>query len=97
MVRSVPPIVRVSGLFQAGMVVKDIDKGIGVYGHLFGIDPRSWWVVTVGTGAYRLTCRGKSSTHGYKAAMTMVGPLMIELLQPLEGYGTYRRFHLMKS
>ncbi|MCX6000725.1 MAG: VOC family protein [Chloroflexi bacterium] len=86
----VPPIVKVSELFQAGIVVKDAEKSMKLYGHLFGID--SWWVATIDSKLCQLTYRGKPSQHSFKAAMAMVGPLMIELLQPLDGYGTYREF-----
>ncbi len=88
----IPPIVKVSELFQAGIVVKDAEKGMRQYSRLFGIDPDSWWVITIDRKVCQVTYRGQPSQHTYKAAMVMVGSLMIELLQPLEGYGTYREF-----
>jgi hypothetical protein len=30
--------------------------------------------------------------HSFRAAMTMLGSLMVELLQPVEGEGVYRDF-----
>ena len=92
MATRIPPIVKVSELFQAGIVVKDAEKGVDLYGHLFGIDRESWWLINIDRKICQLTYRGQPSQHSYKAAMAMVGPLMIELLQPLEGYGTYREF-----
>jgi methylmalonyl-CoA/ethylmalonyl-CoA epimerase len=90
MTTQLPPIVKVSELFQAGIVVKDAEKGMKLYGNLFGID--SWTVFTIDRKLCQLTYRGKPSQHSFKAAMAMVGPMMIELLEPLEGYGTYREF-----
>jgi methylmalonyl-CoA/ethylmalonyl-CoA epimerase len=92
MAAQVPPIVKVNELFQAGIVVKDVEKGKKVYSHLFGIDPDSWWVVTIDRKLCQLTYRGRPSDHSFRAAMVNVGDLMIELLQPLEGRGTYREF-----
>ena len=92
MARQIPPIVKVSELFQAGIVVKDAEKGMELYSHLFGIDKDSWWLITIDCKICQLTYRGQPSQHSYRAAMAMVGPLMIELLEPLEGYGTYREF-----
>ncbi len=92
MTAPVTPIVKVGELFQAGIVVQDLEKGIGQYGRLFGIDPQSWWVVTIDSSLCRLTYRGRPSTHSFKVAMVAVGGLMIELLQPLAGTGAYREF-----
>jgi methylmalonyl-CoA/ethylmalonyl-CoA epimerase len=92
MATQIPPIVKVSELFQAGIVVKDAEKGMDLYCHLFGIDKDSWWVITIDRKICQMTYRGQPSQHSYRAAMAMVGPLMIELLEPLEGYGTYREF-----
>ncbi len=92
MTTQIPPIVKVSELFQTGIVVKDAEEGMKLYSHLFGIDKDSWWLVTIDSKMSRLTYKGQPSRHSFRAAMAMVGPLMIELLEPLEGYGTYREF-----
>jgi methylmalonyl-CoA/ethylmalonyl-CoA epimerase len=82
--------IKISELFQAGIVVNDIDKSMELYSQLLGID--SWLVFTIDDSICRLTYRGSPSQHSFKAAMAMVGPLMIELLQPLEGTGIYEDF-----
>lgn len=92
MTAQIPPIVKVNELFQAGIVVKDVEKGITQYSRLLGIAPDSWWVITIDSRLSRMTYRGRPSQHSFKAAMVTVGPIMIELLQPLEGRGTYREF-----
>jgi hypothetical protein len=92
MATQIPPIVKVPELFQAGIVVKNVERSMRLYNHLFGIDADSWIVVTIDRSMCRLTYGGKPSQHSFRAAMVMVGSLMIELLEPLEGYGTYREF-----
>jgi len=84
------PLVKVSELFQAGIVVRDLDESMKRYQSLLGIN--SWKVVTIDSSIVRLTYRGKPSQHSFKAAFTMLGSLMIELLEPLQGTGTYREF-----
>lgn len=97
MTAQVPPIVKAGELFQAGIVVHDAQKAIGEYSRLFGIAPDSWWLVAIDSSLCRLTYRGRPSAHSFKAAMVMVGSLMIELLQPLDGMGTYREFLLERG
>ncbi len=92
MATRIPPIVKVNELFQAGIVVKNLEKSMRLYNHLFGIETDSWVVVTIDRKLCQLTYRGQPSQHSFKAAMVTVGSLMIELLQPLDGYGTYREF-----
>jgi hypothetical protein len=43
----------------------------------------SWMVFEVNPSLVRMTYHGKPSQHSFKAAFTMLGALMIELLQPL--------------
>ncbi|MFO8010487.1 MAG: VOC family protein [Dehalococcoidia bacterium] len=84
------PLVKVSELFQVGVVVDNLEESIKRYESMLGIE--SWKIVTVDSSVVRMTYRGKDSLHSFKAAFTMLGALMIELLEPLEGYGTYREF-----
>jgi methylmalonyl-CoA/ethylmalonyl-CoA epimerase len=60
------------------------------YEGLLGID--SWIVFEVNLSLVRMTYHGKPSQHSFKATFTILGSLMIELLQPLEGRGIYRDF-----
>lgn len=87
MADGLPTGINVKELFQAGIVVKDCDKSMKLYGDMLGI--KSWVVFTIDKSMCRLTYRGKPSEHSFKSAMAMVGTMMIELLQPLEGNGTY--------
>ena len=74
------PIVKVSELFQAGIVVKDAEKGMELYSHLFGIDNDSLWLITIDRKICQLTYRGQPSQHSYRAAMAMVVRMMFVLV-----------------
>ena len=82
--------IKVSELFQVGIVVRNLDEAMNLYKNLLGID--SWEVVEVNSSTHRFTYHGKPVEHSFKAAFTMLGQLMIELLEPLEGEGIYRDF-----
>jgi methylmalonyl-CoA/ethylmalonyl-CoA epimerase len=90
MATQLPPVVKVSELFQVGIVVRDLEESMKRYKNILGIE--SWQVVEINSSIVHLTYRGKPSQHSFKAAFTMLGSLMVELLQPLEGTGTYREF-----
>ena len=80
----------VSDLFQVGIVVRDLDESMERYKNLFGID--SWRVHEITPETNQFTYHGKPVEHSFKAAFTMLGKLMIELLEPLEGDSIYRDF-----
>ena len=84
------PPVKVSELFQVGIVVHDLEKSMKDYETLLGIN--SWTVVTIDNEFLKFTYHGKPVEHSFKAAFTMLGSLMVELLQPIEGEGIYRDF-----
>jgi hypothetical protein len=85
-----PSTINVSELFQVGIVIRNLDASMKLYGSLLGID--DWKVVEIDSKNVPLTYRGNPSEHSFKAAFTMLGQLMIELLEPLEGRGSYREF-----
>ncbi len=85
-----PSVVKVSELFQVGIVVRDLDESMKRYKDILGVE--SWQVFEINSSVVHLTYRGEPSQHSFKAAFTMLGSLMVELLQPLDGNGTYREF-----
>ena len=85
-----PPIVKVSELFQVGIVVRDLEKSKKDYERMMGVE--TWQEFEIDPSTVNMTYYGKPTDHSFKAAFTMFGPLMIELLQPLEGEGIYRDF-----
>lgn len=66
---------------QVGIVVRDIDRVIEKWSALFGIDR---WTFREMTGS-----DGEGRRHRVRLAFARLGPLEIELIQPVEG----RVFH----
>ena len=90
MTQQLSPILKVTELFQVGIVVRDLEKSKKDYERLMGIE--SWREFEMDSSTVEMTYHGKPTHHSFKAAFTMLGPLMIELLEPLEGEGSYRDF-----
>jgi len=82
--------IKVSDLWQVAFVVRDLEESIKRYKSLLGID--RWELLEVNSSNARMAYHGKPSNHSFKAAVTWVGSVMIELLQPHEGRGIYRDF-----
>ena len=90
MSQSLPSIIKVSELFQVGIVVSDLEKSMKKYETILGID--KWQTVEVDSSTIPMTFRGNPADLSFKAAFCMLGSLMIELLEPVKGKGTYREF-----
>ena len=90
MTKQIPSIIKVSELFQVGIVVRDLEKSMKTYQSLLGID--KWETVEIDSSTISMTYRGEPAELGFKAAFCMLGSLMIELLEPVTGMGTYREF-----
>ena len=89
MTQAKPPI-KISELFQVGIVVHDLEKSMKDYESLLGIN--SWKVLEINDDSLKFTYHGKPVKHSFRAAMTMLGSFMVELLQPVEGESVYRDF-----
>ena len=80
-----------NGLWQIGLVVEDLDSAVEAYSDLFGIGP--WHVYTYQKPLLkRMTYRGKPGNYKMRVALAKIGPLQIELIQPLEGESIYAEF-----
>ena len=90
MTRRLTTSIKVSDLFQVGIVVRNLDQSMELYKNLLGID--SWQVFEITPETNQFTYHGKPVEHSFKAAFTMLGKMMVELLEPLEGQGIYRDF-----
>lgn len=86
-----PKVKQIMGLEkinQVGIVVRDMEKAIKNYWEIFGISfPR-----VVVPEYFNRVYRGKSENFRMKIALTMMGELQIELIQPLEGKTIYGEF-----
>jgi len=70
---------------QIGVIVKDIEKTIRYYESALGIGP--WVRLDI---EYRdRTLRGKPADFKYKMAFASLGPVELELIQPVEGATVY--------
>jgi methylmalonyl-CoA/ethylmalonyl-CoA epimerase len=79
------------GIAQVAIIVEDLDEAIKSYWRLFGIGP--WHVYTYGKPLVKkMTYRGKPSEYKMRVALSYLGPMRIELIEPLEGDTIYRDF-----
>ncbi len=78
-------------LVQVAQVVEDIDKAMKHFWEDFGIGP--WDVYEYGPKTVQDSMyRGKPNTQRYALAVTWIGPIQYELMQPLDGYSIYNEF-----
>ncbi len=77
---------------QIGVVVRDIEQTMGVLSNVFGIGP--WRTVTWPTDRpdMQYSYRGKPGKMRMRLAFAQLGPLELELVQPLEGESDYSHF-----
>ncbi len=73
---------NVQKIDQVGFVVKDLDKTVEYYWKTLGIGP--WSFFDLGPGN-KTTYHGKPCEFLVKIACAQVGPLMLELIQPVSG------------
>jgi hypothetical protein len=77
-----------NGIDQIALVVEDIDKGVEAFWKLFGIGP--WHIYTYGRPLVQtMSYRGKPGNFRMRLALSQIGPLGIELIEPLEGDSIY--------
>jgi 4-hydroxyphenylpyruvate dioxygenase-like putative hemolysin len=85
-----------SKIFQIAVVVPDLQKAMEHYWNLFGIGP--WEIRTFQSPDHKNTIlRGKAVKYSMKVAFTMIGNMMWELIEPLEGPSIYKEFLVEKG
>ena len=79
------PVLQVKGLFQVGIVVRDLDESIRLYRELLGIG--EWADMEIPSEIFTtLTYNGKPVKNAcFRTAMADIGTIQIELIQPVEG------------
>ena len=81
----------VTNIAQICVLVPDLDKAVRNYYHRFGIGP--WTLYTYDSKFVpRQTRHGKPCSYASRIALANVGPMRIELIQPLEGETVYTEF-----
>jgi methylmalonyl-CoA/ethylmalonyl-CoA epimerase len=84
------PFLR-NGITQVCLIVENLDRVIESYWKLFGIGP--WHIYTYGKPLVKkMTYRGKPAEYKMRVALSYIGPLRIELIEPLEGDTIYDEF-----
>ena len=87
------PIIKVSELYQTCIVVRDLEKSMEHYRNVLGIG--AWEIIHCDPSVISdMMYRGRPVTRPfqYRAALTMVGPMQLELIQPIEGDLLYSDF-----
>jgi methylmalonyl-CoA/ethylmalonyl-CoA epimerase len=83
--------VKVKNVLHVGVVVRDLQKAMERYWNIFGIGP--WDIYTFGPPVVtNTTLRGRPVTFSIKLALTQVGNVQWELIQPLTGPSVYQEF-----
>ena len=75
---------------QVAVVVRDIDTAMEHYTNELGIGP--WAVYTFSPDWIDMTFRGKEQGYTMKLALAQLGPVMYELIEPVEGPSSYEEF-----
>jgi hypothetical protein len=79
------------GVAQVAIIVPDLDQVVEQYWTLFGIGP--WYFYTYGKPLVkRMTYRGEPVEYRMRIALSYIGSLRIELIEPLEGDTVYADF-----
>lgn len=76
--------VQLSPLAHVGVIVRDLEKSVALYESTFGIGPFRR-VELKREGIFR----GQPTTFSCKIALAELGPVNLELIEPLEGPSTW--------
>jgi hypothetical protein len=80
-----------NGVAQVGLVVEDLDRAVEAYWTRYGIGP--WHIYTYRRPLVReMHYRGEPADYAMRIGLAWIGPLRIELIQPLEGDSVYAEF-----
>jgi hypothetical protein len=81
----------IGSIDPVAVVVRDLDRAMERYTNELGIGP--WAVYTFSPDWVRdMTFRGKEQGYAMKLALCNVGPVMYELIEPVQGPNSYEEF-----
>jgi catechol 2,3-dioxygenase-like lactoylglutathione lyase family enzyme len=84
------PFLR-GGVAQVALVVKDLQQAMRQYWRLFGIGP--WHIYTYGRPLVKaMSYRGEPAHYKLRVGLSWLGPLRIELIQPIGGPSVFDEF-----
>lgn len=81
---------NITRIDQIAFVVKDADKTAEYFWQKLGLGP--WVFSCLGPGLDKRECYGKPCEFSYNIAGGQIGPLMVELIQPLSGETPHTEF-----
>lgn len=84
-----PPL-DLSRIGQIGMVVRDLDAAMEGFWRTAGVGP--WKVYTNSAPPLKCFYRGRPVAYRARVALAQSGPMVVELIQLLEGEGVHREF-----
>ena len=81
----------INNIAQVCILVPDMDKAVRAFYHRFGIGP--WTIYTYDDKFVpKQTRHGKPAKHASRIGLANVGPMRIELIQPLAGDTVYTEY-----
>ncbi len=81
----------ITNIAQICVIVPDLDGAVANYWKIFGIGP--WKFYTYGKPLVkRMTRHGRPCEYRMRVALANVGPMRIELIEPVEGDTVYSEF-----
>lgn len=82
---------KITGISQIGLVVRDCMATARTYEAEYGIGP--WQTIEMGPATVAdMRIRGKPEPHAMRVAITRIGNVLIELVQPLDDKSIYAEF-----
>ena len=80
-----------NGIAQVAIIVEDLEEAVENYWQLFGIG--DWQFYTYGRPLVkRMSYHGQPSDYKMRVALSYLGPMRIELIEPVEGDAVYADF-----
>jgi methylmalonyl-CoA/ethylmalonyl-CoA epimerase len=80
-----------NGIVQVAIIVEDLEDAVENYWKLFGLS--DWHFYTYGKPLVkRMTYHGEPTEYRMRVALGYLGPMRIELIEPLEGDTVYADF-----
>lgn len=81
-----------SNFVQIGVVVRDLDRTVKVLSEVFGFGPFRFITYPTDRADMKTTYRGQPGQFSHRIAFTEIGPIELEIVEPLTGNSTLTEF-----
>lgn len=85
------PQFPLTNVAQIAIIVEDLDRAVEMYWKKFGVGPWHFYTYEKPMVSH-MTRRGKTCEYRMRLALSHIGDMRIELIQPLEGDTVYKEF-----